>query len=91
MNCKRCGAVLPSEGFVCKECGMLMDKDQIASQKDKMRSNLGKTPSLMSVQNGGKIVYNDDKQANKGLLAAVMLVVVVFLVALSLIIFFIKR
>ena len=33
MYCKKCGAALPSHGFVCKRCGTLMDEEQIKKQK----------------------------------------------------------
>lgn len=33
MYCKKCGAALPSHGFVCKRCGTMMDEEQIKEQK----------------------------------------------------------
>lgn len=33
MYCKKCGAALPSHGFVCKRCGAMMDEEQIKEQK----------------------------------------------------------
>ena len=34
MYCKKCGAALPSRGFICKSCGMMMDVNQIKEQKN---------------------------------------------------------
>ena len=34
MYCKRCGAALPSEGYVCKSCGAMMSEEQIKMQKE---------------------------------------------------------
>ena len=33
MYCKKCGAALPSTGFVCRSCGTMMDEEQIKMQK----------------------------------------------------------
>ena len=33
MFCKRCGAALPSHGFICTSCGAMMSSEQIAKQK----------------------------------------------------------
>lgn len=38
MYCKKCGAALPSHGFVCKSCGTMMDSDQIKEQKEYMKN-----------------------------------------------------
>ena len=38
MYCKKCGAALPSHGFICKRCGTLMDSDQIKEQKEYMKN-----------------------------------------------------
>ena len=34
MYCKKCGAALPSTGFVCRSCGAMMDEEQIKMQKN---------------------------------------------------------
>ena len=46
MYCKKCGAALPSRGFICKSCGTLMDGDQIKMQKEYMRSEENKKIEL---------------------------------------------
>lgn len=38
MYCKKCGAALPSHGYVCKTCGTMMDSDQIKEQKEYLKS-----------------------------------------------------
>lgn len=39
MFCKKCGAALPSEGFICKSCGMMMSSEQIREQKQFRKDN----------------------------------------------------
>lgn len=34
MYCKKCGAALPSHGFICKNCGAIMNDSQIVKQKE---------------------------------------------------------
>ena len=33
MYCKKCGSALPSHGFICLQCGTMMDGEQIKEQK----------------------------------------------------------
>ena len=46
MYCKKCGAALPSRGFICKSCGALMDGDQIKMQKEYMQNEENKKIEL---------------------------------------------
>jgi len=33
MYCEKCGASLPSKGYICQNCGMMMNIKQIKTQK----------------------------------------------------------
>lgn len=46
MFCKKCGAALPSHGFVCKSCGAMMDSDQIKEQKEFIKNEENKKIEL---------------------------------------------
>lgn len=46
MYCKKCHAALPSRGFVCKSCGLMMDTDQIKKQKEIIKNEDKKTIEL---------------------------------------------
>lgn len=46
MFCKKCGAALPSHGFVCKSCGAMMDGDQIKEQKEFIKNEESKKIEL---------------------------------------------
>ena len=49
MFCKKCNNPLPSEGYICKFCGALMTQEQIATQKENMKNNIGKgNPNYLS-------------------------------------------
>ena len=78
MFCKKCGNALPTEGFICKICGTMMDKDQIKEQKE----NLDKKR---------QDILRNNRVDDRGALKAAVLLIIAFLVVLSLIIFFVKR
>lgn len=46
MYCKKCGAALPSRGYVCKSCGAMMDSDQIKEQKEHIKNEENKKIEL---------------------------------------------
>ena len=55
MDCKRCKSPLPSQGYVCKQCGMLMSSEQIELQKTFMKeNNMHLKAELISEKYGGK-------------------------------------
>ncbi len=55
MNCKRCGAALPSHGFICKSCGAMMDSEQIKRQKEYINEN----------KNNNEIMLKSDLYSNE--------------------------
>jgi uncharacterized membrane protein YvbJ len=54
MNCKRCGNPLPSKGYVCSFCGLMLDNKQIDMQKELLKNNTQLKPDLVSEKYGGK-------------------------------------
>lgn len=84
MHCKRCGALLPSSGYVCTECGTMMDLEQIKSQKEKEKLN---TPvrEMLSEKYGHKgMLYQkreEEKKSFKGILLLVGVVLLLILLA----------
>lgn len=39
MNCNRCGSPLPSEGYVCKQCKMMMSAGQLEQNRKWNKEN----------------------------------------------------
>ena len=85
MFCKRCGAALPSEGYICKKCGAMMSEEQIIKQKsfNKEKENKFKV-SLMSDK------YNSDinrdygkRKENKFLGLIIVLVILIVLIIIG--------
>ena len=68
MYCKKCGAALPSDGFICHNCGALMSKEQIDKQNNYIREqkkNDKRVVLLSEKYNGGvrrDYTLNDKKE-----------------------------
>ena len=87
MYCKKCGAALPSNGFVCRSCGAMMDEEQIKMQK-KFQEEKEKTRTqvrLLSDEYSREPIVRDYKKhkENKYLGAIFIVLVVIVLVILA--------
>ncbi len=85
MYCKKCGAALPSHGFVCRSCGAMMDEEQIKMQK-KMMEEKDKTKievKLLSDQYSVEPIKRDYERRNENkYLGAVLIVLVVIILVI---------
>ncbi len=87
MNCKNCGSPLPSEGAICKFCGVAMEKSQLQFQK-RMRNNEEQRVTLLSEKYGqiNKIDYRKTKE-NKALgfviIAIILLILIIITILLN--------
>ena len=87
MYCKKCGAALPSHGFVCKSCGAMMDEEQIKMQKQIMNEK-DKTKievNLLSDKYSREPINRDYKKRteNKYLGAILIVLVVIILIIVA--------
>ncbi len=85
MYCKKCGAALPSTGFVCRSCGAMMDEEQIKMQK-KIMEEKDKTKievKLLSDQYSSEpIKRNYEKRSENKYLGAILIVLVVIILVI---------
>lgn len=86
MYCKKCGAALPSHGYICKSCGAMMDHDQIKKQKEFMKQNEKNSVTLLSRQYQKKPIEQNYKKLkeNKYLGAIFILIIMIILFVLAL-------
>jgi len=80
MYCKKCGAALPSHGYVCKSCGTMMDSDQIKEQKEHIKNNDNKKieVNFLSDRYRREPINRDySKRKDNKLLGAILIVLVV--------------
>ena len=86
MICKKCGAALPGEGFICKSCGMMMSSEQIKTQKEFRKENKkGMEVNLLSDRYSDSPIkrnYNTIKE-NKYLGALLIVLVVIVLIIIA--------
>lgn len=90
MKCNRCGAPLPSHGYVCSQCGMFMNKEQIEIQKRDMANNINLKTELVSEKYGGKkeIFKGREVRENKSLAFILWLSVLLFIIILAIFVYF---
>lgn len=82
MYCKRCGAALPSHGFVCKSCGTMMDSDQIKEQKEHLKNEDNKKieVNLLSDRYRKEPINRDySKRKDNKLLGGILILLVVII------------
>ena len=82
MYCKKCGAGLPSRGFVCKSCGTMMDSDQIKQQKEyiKNEDNIHFEINLLSDKYNKNSINRDYKKNVENKFLGVLLIILIFII-----------
>ena len=86
MYCKKCGAALPSRGFICKSCGMMMDVNQIKEQKNFLKEHKSNMEvNLLSDKYSSEPINRDYSKIkeNKYLGALLIVLVVIFLIIIA--------
>lgn len=90
MFCKRCGSSLPSVGYLCTNCGFLMDSEQIKKQKENQKLVENKNQLTYVSERYGKKIYikkREEKEKKKlGLLIG--MIGILFLVMIYLFVYF---
>ncbi len=79
MFCKRCGAALPSQGFVCRSCGAMMDEEQIKAQKEAIEKNKVEV-NLLSDRYSKEPINRDYKKHKESKYLGAMLIVLVVII-----------
>jgi len=87
MFCKKCGAALPSYGYICKSCGTMMDSEQIKTQKNfiKEREKTQNEVRLMSDRYSSEPIKRDYRKnkENKYLGAIFIVLVIIILIIIA--------
>lgn len=86
MICRKCGSVLPSHGYICPSCGLMMDKEQIEMQKQNNKGEFKKEYNSDKYGVKKDIKYNDERKTY----GAAVVIIIVFLIVLSVILYLIK-
>ena len=81
MVCQKCGQALPSEGFICKQCGTLMSEEQIIEQKKYLKENksLYKT-KLVSEAYGQQQLFKARETSSHKLIGLIFIFVILIII-----------
>lgn len=91
MNCKRCGSPLPSQGYICSHCGMLMSSEQIEIQKTLLKDNNAHLKAdLVSERYGGKKQIFQGREGNDNKYISIFLLfgVIALILLIAIIVYF---
>jgi len=78
MYCKKCGAALPSHGFICKSCGAMMDSEQIKEQKEYLKENKNNNEVILKSDLYG-VKHNYEKNKDNKVLGAFLIILVLLI------------
>ena len=84
MNCKYCGAALPSKGGTCPNCGKLIPMDQIRERREMLDPRLNEYRDMNTAMYKSNQAYDDNKDKKVGI---IIVVIIVLLLALLIIAF----
>ena len=84
MNCKYCGASLPSKGGTCPNCGKLIPMDQIRERREMLDPRLNEYRDMNTAMYKSNQAYDDNKDKKVGI---IIVVIIVLLLALLIIAF----
>lgn len=89
MNCKRCGFPLPSTGYLCTNCGGMMDAEQIKVQKEQMKMPpVSNREQMVRVRFGKKgPLFQKREDVSKNYKVLLFFLVFFFLLGVSLLFF----
>lgn len=88
MVCKRCGSTLPSTGFLCTNCGFMMDTEQIKKQKEFMKENKQqKNVEMISERYGkNKVLFQKREKEKNSVFKPIFFLFLFFLLIIGILI-----
>ncbi len=90
MECKRCGKSLPNEGYMCTNCGKLIENNQIKIQKELNKSNINIRPEFISEKYGyQKQIFQQREKINKKPFALLFILIILLIISfIAIIVYF---
>ena len=80
MNCKYCGAALPTSGGTCPNCGKLIPFDQLKERKEMLDPRWNEYKNQYTGMYKSNQAYEDNKDKKVGII--IVLVVILLLIIL---------
>ena len=85
MNCKYCGAALPTSGGTCPNCGKLIPMDQIKERREMLDPRWNEYKDMNTAMYKSNQAYDDNKDKKWGIiivLAIILLLIILVIKAL---------
>ncbi len=83
MNCKYCGAALPTKGGVCPGCGKMIPMDQQRQMHEMLDPRWNEYRNKNTALYKKEKAYNPDERLGKMIVLIIVVVVILIIVALS--------
>jgi predicted nucleic acid-binding Zn ribbon protein len=83
MNCKYCGAALPSKGGTCPNCGKLIPMDQIRERREMLDPRLNEYRDMNTAMYKSNQAYDDNKDKKVGIIIVVIIVLLLALIIIA--------
>lgn len=83
MNCKYCGAALPSKGGTCPNCGKLIPMDQIRERREMLDPRLNEYRDMNTAMYKSNQAYDDNKDKKVGIIIVVIIVLILALIIIA--------
>ncbi len=84
MNCKYCGAALPSKGGTCPNCGKLIPMDQIRERREMLDPRLNEYRDMNTAMYKSNQAYEDNKDKKVGIIIVVVVILLILLLIIAL-------
>ena len=83
MNCKYCGAALPSKGGTCPNCGKLIPMDQIRERREMLDPRLNEYRDMNTAMYKSNQAYDDDKDKKVGIIVVAIIILLLVLIIIA--------
>lgn len=83
MNCKYCGASLPSQGGHCPECGRMIPISQMKDMKAMLNPSLNQYHNKDTAFYKKETAYNGDAKIGKIVMIVITIIILFVIVAIA--------
>ena len=82
MNCKYCGAALPTKGGTCPECGRMIPVDQMVQRKNNLDPTWYKFRDPNTAFYKQETAYDPDTKVGKIVVIIVLILLILLIIAI---------
>ena len=83
MNCKYCGAALPTKGGICPECGRIIPMDQQKQMREMLDPKWNEYRDPNTAMYKKESAYDPNDKMGKAIVLIVVVLVVLIIIAIA--------